>query len=428
MGAAVKLLLYFNLFLVQLQLWSSFLPISYSAEVRYLPGFPGPLPFHLETGYVGVGESEDVQLFYYFVKSAKNPEKDPLLLWLTGGPLYFVVKEYNGSLPNLVLNPHSWTQVASIIFVDSPVGTGFSYSISSQGHQTGDFKTSKQLYQFLTKWMFDHPEFLNNHFYVAGDSYSGKIVPLVAKEISDGNEAGNGLLINLKGYLLGNPITDLAFDRNKIVPFCHGMGLIPDELYESLKRSCGGNYIQIEPTNVQCLKDMQSFHKCISGLNPYQILEPLCVFVSPKPKEMVGDRRSLSQNYYKILDPQPPIPAVGCRNYGYLLAYYWTNDIRVQNALHIQKKWQRCKYDLPYLFQVQSSIPYHAFLSKKGYPSLIYSGDHDMAVPFLATEAWIKSLNYSIVDEWRSWIVDGQIGGYTRTYSNHMTYATVKPR
>ncbi|KAJ4961996.1 hypothetical protein NE237_021906 [Protea cynaroides] len=178
-----------------------------------------------------------------------------------------------------------------------------------------------------------------------------------------------GLLINLKGYLLGNPVTDLTFDRNKIVPFCHGMGLIPDELYESLKRSCGGNYIQIEPTNVQCLKDMQSFHKCISGLNPYQILEPLCIFVSPKPKEMVGDRRSLSQNYYKILDPQPPIPTVGCRNYGYLLAYYWTNDIRVQNALHIQKvsieKWQRCKYDLPYLFQVQSSIPYHAFLSKK---------------------------------------------------------------
>ncbi|KAJ4963536.1 hypothetical protein NE237_023475 [Protea cynaroides] len=109
------------------------------------------------------------------------------------------------------------------------------------------------------------------------------------------------------GYLLGNPVTDLTFDRNKIVPFCHGMGLIPDELYESLKRSCGGNYIQIEPTNVQCLKDMQLFHK--------------------------------------ILDPQPPIPTVGCR-------------VSIE-------KWQRCKYDLPYLFQVQSSIPYHAFLSKK---------------------------------------------------------------
>ncbi|XP_073225617.1 putative serine carboxypeptidase-like 52 [Cicer arietinum] len=63
---------------------------------------------------------------------------------------------------------------------------------------------------------------------------------------------------------------------------------------------------------------------------------------------------------------------------------------------------------------------------KKGYRSLIYSGDHDLVVPFISTQAWIRALNYSIVDDWRPWFVNGQVGGYTRTYSNQMTFATVK--
>ena len=36
--------------------------------------------------YVGVGESEEVQLFYYFVESQRSPSQDPLMLYIAGGP------------------------------------------------------------------------------------------------------------------------------------------------------------------------------------------------------------------------------------------------------------------------------------------------------------------------------------------------------
>ena len=59
---------------------------SSSSVVTHLPGFDGPLPFYLETGYVGVDDDTRTELFYYFVESERSPRTDPVLLWLTGGP------------------------------------------------------------------------------------------------------------------------------------------------------------------------------------------------------------------------------------------------------------------------------------------------------------------------------------------------------
>lgn len=87
----------------------------------------------------------------------------------------------------------------------------------------------------------------------------------------------------------------------------------------------------------------------------------------------------------------------------------------------------RCDWDMAYEKNIKSSLPYHMNISRKGlYRSLVYSGDHDMMVPYVGTVAWIRSLNYSIIDQWRPWFVDNQVIGYTRSYVNNMTFATIK--
>ncbi|TVU45251.1 hypothetical protein EJB05_04730 [Eragrostis curvula] len=77
-----------SLLLLRLVACLAFLPLlSHAASVvTHLPGFDGPLPFYMETGYVDVEEEAGTELFYYFVESERSPATDAVLLWLSGGP------------------------------------------------------------------------------------------------------------------------------------------------------------------------------------------------------------------------------------------------------------------------------------------------------------------------------------------------------
>ncbi|ESQ44733.1 hypothetical protein EUTSA_v10003211mg [Eutrema salsugineum] len=413
MGFKLLLLLLLPLVLIQY--------VNSKSTIRYLPGFQGPLPFKLETGYIGVGEAEEEQLFYYFIKSESNPEEDPLLIWLSGGPgcsslsgllfengpLAFKVESYDGDTLSLVSTTYSWTKVASIIYLDQPVGTGFSYSRNPLADKPSDTRAAKRVHEFLRKWLAKHPEFFSNPFYVAGNSYSGIVIPAIVQEISNGNGLCCKPQINLQGYVLGNPLTNFDNNDNSRIPFAHGMALIPDELFESLRRSCRGNYyVKMDPLNTGCLKLVQEFEKCVSGLDLTYILGP---------------------KYVNASDPYVSNPSEHRMS---VLSNRWANEERVRRALGVEKgsigEWLRCYREIPYNIDIRSSVPYHKNNSIQGYRSLIFSGDHDMFVPFLETQDWIRSLNYSIIDDWRPWMIHNQVAGYTRTYANKMTFATVK--
>ncbi|XP_042417440.1 serine carboxypeptidase-like 18 isoform X1 [Zingiber officinale] len=417
-----------------------------SSVVTYLPGFQGPLPFYLETGYVEVDQDHGGEFFYYFIESENNPAEDPLLLWLTGGPrcsafsglvfeigpLKFVAAEYNGSLPSLVYHPYSWTKIANVIFLDSPLGSGFSYSRKYEGYDANDTIWSEQAYKFLIQWLVEHPQFISNPLYIAGDSYAGKIVPMVAKRILDGIDEGKEPLLNLQGYIIGNPATGGKVDKNSKISYAHSMGIISDDFFEMIQKSCSGQAYE-NPTTSQCQMYLNSFtNSFLSEINEAHILEMYCPECRWKPlssrASTTSGKRILKENQ-NILHP-PLFPDQNCRCYVYALAYYWANNDIVRTALNVKKEtikeWVRCNIYLPYTKELKSNIKYHFSLLQRGYRALVYSGDHDLVVPFSGTKQWIKSLNSSIMEGWRSWHVGGQVAGYTMTYSNNLTFATVK--
>lgn len=424
--------------------------------ITHIKGFEGPLPFHLETGYVEVDEEHGARLFYYFIESERNPAEDPLILWITGGPgcsalsgllfeigpLKFDVAGYTEGFPRLVYFEDSWTKVSNVIFLDAPVGMGFSYSREEAGLNVSLTESGRQHHVFLRKWVAEHPEFASNPLYIGGDSYSGYTVPVTAMDIvatsSDEDEEPK---LNLVGYLVGNAATDDRYDTGGKVPFMHGMGLISDELYEAAKQGCGGDfYVAPDPTNARCASAMMAINMVTFAVNPVHILEPFCGAAVRADGGSIfqgyggGARRSMlvrdDVRHPGFFAKQRLGLPVECRDNGYRLSYIWADDPEVREALGIHEgsigSWSRCTMLSHYRHDVTTVIPYHVNLTKAGYRALVYNGDHDLDMTFVGTQEWIRSIGYPIVSDWRPWFANRQVAGFTRTYAHNLTFATVK--
>jgi serine carboxypeptidase-like clade 2 len=155
-------------------------------HITDLPGAPSNLSFDQYSGLVEVDADLGKKLFFWFVESQGDPTTDPLLLWLNGGPGsssigygFFLEHGPFRVQPDgltLGLNEYAWNRDASIIYLESPAGVGFSSSETLQGLNTNDAITANDAFAFLNAWFELFPEFKNrNAFYITGESYAGAL-------------------------------------------------------------------------------------------------------------------------------------------------------------------------------------------------------------------------------------------------------------
>uniref|UniRef100_A0ACD5U979 Uncharacterized protein n=1 Tax=Avena sativa TaxID=4498 RepID=A0ACD5U979_AVESA len=437
--------------------------------VTQLPGFHGALPSKHYSGYITVDESNDRRLFYYLVLSERDPASDPVVLWLNGGPgcssfdgfvyengpFNFERGSTPGGLPRLQLNPYSWSKVSSMMYLDSPAGVGMSYSSNKSDYTTGDMKTAADAHTFLLKWFELYPELQSNPFYISGESYAGIYIPTLADEVVKGTQKDLKPRINLKGYLIGNGATDKDYDLNSFVPFAHGMGLISTDLFEDVSAACHGTFWG-EVDDV-CQEKIHGVRSRLKDLNQYNILAPC--YHHPETQEAVFMNSSLPASFRKLGETERPFPvrkrmagrswplglavsigrvplwpelsgrSLPCTSDE--LATIWLDDEDVRAAIHAKPKsligsWELNTARIDYTHDTGSMVTYHKKFTAMGYRVLIYSGDHDLCILFTGTEAWVRSLGYSIVDSWRPWYFGGQVAGYTQGYDHNLTFLTIK--
>ncbi|CAN6290378.1 unnamed protein product [Urochloa humidicola] len=221
-------------------------------KIAALPGQPKDDVLQQYSGYINLGDKYGKSLFYYFVEATADPATKPLVLWLNGGPgcSSFGIGAFQEIGPyrvdtdgkTLCKNKYTWNSVANILYLESPVGVGFSYAADTSVYKVmGDNMTASDSLEFLVKWLDRFPEYKSRDLYIVGESYAGHYVPELATAVQVARITRPAEVpLNLKGIAMGNAILEFAAEQSALYEYLWQHAFLSDSGHNLIAQNCKG--------------------------------------------------------------------------------------------------------------------------------------------------------------------------------------------
>ncbi|KAI5299689.1 Cell death protease, partial [Ascosphaera atra] len=351
--------------------------------------------------HIEIDHDINANLFFWHFENKHMADKPRTLLWLNGGP---GCSSLDGALmevgPFRLTDDHTlkhldgaWNDYANILFVDQPVGTGFSYAnTDSYDHEMAEI--ADHMVTFLEKWFKLFPQYEFDDLYIAGESYAGQHIPYIAKAIVDRND-------RVKSERAPWDMIRKGSEAAKVVE--HQM----DACKAALAKPETQNDIDVGG--------------CEAVLN---------TILSETEKD------GMCYNMYDVRF-QEPYPSCGSSwpsDLQYLTPYLRRDDVR--KALHINpdKKtgWEECSGSVSRELQNRNSKPSVTLLPsllESGIPILLFSGADDLICNHIGTEdlianmEWAGSKGFGDAPRY-DWLFEGENAGWYQEARN-LTYALI---
>jgi len=444
---------------------------SARTEILSLPGWKGPLPSRMYSGFTYAGippgyPTGSMQVHYWFVESENKPATDPVIVWYQGGPgagsLFGLLVEfgplqlnelslespiYNETgIPQLIYNPYSWSKVANLLIVDNPPPVGFSFCYpvgpSGDGRSCGPWNDSliaPTNHMFLVNWFKDFPEFVANDLYIIGESYAGIYVPVIVGAILDDPKG-----LNLRGFAVGDGClgTDVLCSSRHgpyySIEFMHGHGQFSNELYRTIVSTCPEKDLRSGNLSEICKSLVSNMWSQIGGYYEYNLYDDCINRNSFQNIQKINSRKWWSKAYPFSSDDQVRVGAAlndyPCSGTAYKV---WLNRTDVRLSINVPVNSFYFSGDdgagFEYTYTVTNLLPFYEHVIKHtDLRVLVYNGDSDPAINSFVTQDlyfdYFKSVDITQKQPWRPWTLNGKqrMGGYVTQFEGDFTFLTIR--
>ncbi|KAI1814014.1 Alpha/Beta hydrolase protein [Poronia punctata] len=162
------------------------------------------------SGYLPISDKPDDknELFFWFFPNSEGSDAKEILLWLNGGPgcsSFEGLIQENGPFQwqygtlKPVPNPWAWNRLINTVWVEQPIGTGFS---RGEVTATNEEDVAEQMLGFWKNFI-ETFSMEGYKVYIAGESYAGLYVPYIASAMVDAKEKK---YYDLQGILIYDPV------------------------------------------------------------------------------------------------------------------------------------------------------------------------------------------------------------------------------
>lgn len=288
----------------------------------------------------------------------------------------------------------------NLIYIDNPVGTGYSFTDNDKGYVTNETAVGRDLHDALTQFFKMFPELQTNDFFVTGESYAGKYVPALSSAIKDYNIKAE-TKINLKGLAIGNGLCD---PENQM--------LYSDYLYQLGLLDLNGK-AQFHSYEVKA-------HELIKQKKYMEAFQIFNIVLN-------NDLRNKPSLFYNLTGFD--------FYYNYLVTKNdetddwmseWIQRADVRRAIHVGNNTFHTETAIVESHLIgdfmQSVITLLTDLLQH-YRVLIYNGQLDIIVAYPLTENYLQNMQWSGAKKYakaprKVWMVGDELAGYTKSVDN----------